>query len=138
MNFALNFETVVNYDPGSAGISIDVELRLGDMSGLFAAKVDTGSTHCIFARECAEHLSIDIETGDERIVHTVRGSFITYGHTVTLIAAGFMFDSVVFFAVDESVNRNVLGRHGWLDRVVIGLNDYEGKLYVSGYDPNPI
>jgi hypothetical protein len=32
----------------------------------------------------------------------------------------------------EHFDRNVLGRHGWLDRVVL-LIDYEGKLPLSRY-----
>jgi len=27
-----------------------------------------------------------------------------------------------------------VGRFGWLDRVVLGLVDYEGKFYLSRYD----
>lgn len=46
----------------------------------------------------------------------------------------FKFDSYIFFASDESFRRNVLGRHGWLDRLIIGINDYEGKLYLSRYE----
>ena len=41
---------------------------------------------------------------------------------------------MVFFAEDENFRRNVLGRNGWLDRVVIGINDYDGKLYLSRYE----
>jgi len=41
---------------------------------------------------------------------------------------------MVFFAKDESLRRNVLGRHGFLDRVVTGINDCDGKLYLSRYE----
>ena len=37
----------------------------------------------------------------------------------------------VYFAKDYAFNRNVLGRTGFLNRVVVGLNDYAGKLYLS-------
>jgi hypothetical protein len=40
----------------------------------------------------------------------------------------------VYFASDEAFDRNVLGRFGWLDRMVIGINDYEGKLYLKSHD----
>ena len=53
---------------------------------------------------------------------------MAYGHNVTLQVAEMKFDSLVFFAAEESFARNVLGRFGWLDRVVLGLVDYEGKL----------
>ncbi len=41
--------------------------------------------------------------------------------------------SKVYFAKEESFTRNVLGRQGWLDRVKLGLIDYEGKLLLSAY-----
>ena len=41
---------------------------------------------------------------------------------------------MVFFAKDEFISRNVLGRHGFLDRLIIGINDYDGKLYLSRYE----
>jgi len=40
---------------------------------------------------------------------------------------------MAFFPADEEIRRNVLGRFGWLDRVVLGLVDYDGKLYLSRY-----
>jgi len=52
---------------------------------------------------------------------------------ITLSVADFQFDTMVFFAADAELNRNVLGRLVWLDRVVLGLIDYEGKLYLSRY-----
>ncbi len=42
--------------------------------------------------------------------------------------------TTVYFAKEESFTRNVLGRGGWLDRVKLGLIDYEGKLFLSEYD----
>jgi hypothetical protein len=42
--------------------------------------------------------------------------------------------STVYFAKEESFTRNVLGRVGWLDRVKLGLIDYEGKLFLSEYN----
>jgi hypothetical protein len=64
---------------------------------------------------------------------TATGTFVAYGHEVTLKVADFEFNTVAFFAVDAEVKRNVLGRFGWLDRVVLGLVDYDGKLYLSRY-----
>lgn len=52
---------------------------------------------------------------------------------MTLQVAEMKFDSLVFFAAEEGFARNVLGRFGWLDRVVLGLVDYEGKLYLNRY-----
>lgn len=54
-----------------------------------------------------------------------------------MIVLGLEFQPTVYFAADENFTRNVLGRQGWLDRVRLGLIDYEGKLLLSDYnDPN--
>ena len=134
MNCDLSFEKLVFYDTGKAGISLDVELRLGEAKVIIEAKVDTGSTHCIFERSLGDELGFDIEAGEPQWIGTSVGSFQTFGHWITLTTNDFTFDSMVFFAKDESMKRNVLGRHGFLDRVVIGINDYDGKLYLSRYE----
>jgi hypothetical protein len=45
----------------------------------------------------------------------------------------YSFDVMVYFAVEASFKRNVLGRGGWLDHVRLGLVDYQGELYLSRY-----
>jgi len=134
MSLELTFEKLVNYDIKKAGISLNVELRLGKSSSVLEAKIDTGSTYCIFERNYGEKLGLDIEAGEPQRIGTIVGSFLTFGHWITLIVENFTFDSMVFFAQDESHRRNVLGRNGWLDRVIIGINDYDGKLYLSHYE----
>ncbi len=133
MSLELTFEKLVNYDTKKAGISLNVELRLGKSSSVLEAKIDTGSTYCIFERNYGEKLGLDIEAGEPQRIGTIVGSFLTFGHWITLIVENFTFDSMVFFAQDESHRRNVLGRNGWLDRVIIRINDYDGKLYLSRY-----
>ncbi len=134
MKYDFSFEKLVRYDAGKTGISLNVELRLNEISTIVEAKVDTGSTNCIFQRIYGEKLGFDIEAGEPQRVGTSTGSFLTFGHWVTLITDEFSFDSMVFFAKDENLNRNVLGRHGWLDRVIICINDYDGELYLSRYE----
>jgi len=130
----LNFEKLVNYDPGKTGITVDIEIQLEKSSVNFEAKIDTGAEACIFERIYGEKIGIEIETGERQRFSTVTGAFLTYGHSVTLITSDFEFDSYIFFAHDESFRKNVLGRHGWLDRVIVGINDYDGKLYLSRYE----
>lgn len=132
--YPINFEKLHLYDSGKVGISVEVSLKSGDLTSEFTAKIDTGATACIFNRASGERLGIEIETGEPQRFSTTTGSFLTYGHFVTLVVADFEFNSLVFFAEDENFNRNVLGRNGWLDRVIIGINDYEGKLYLSHYE----
>ena len=129
----LSFERLVAYDPGQAGITVDVTLSLFEKRVAFTAKVDTGASYCIFARQHGEALGLDVEGGLLQPISTATGRFTTYGHEVTLEVTGFAFDSLVYFAADAGFTRNVLGRHGWLDRVVLGIVDYEGKLLLSPY-----
>lgn len=134
MNFDLSFEKLIYYDTGKPSISLDIKLQLGNLSSRFEAKVDTGSTFCVFARKYGEELGIEIEQGTPQSISTSTGSFTAFGHGVTIITDDLEFDSIVFFAENESFSRNVLGRHGWLDRVIIGINDYDGKFYLSKYE----
>ena len=134
MKFDISFETIVSYDPANPGISLDVVLRVDRTGHVIPAKLDTGSTHCIFARSYGEELGLEIETGEPLTISTVRGRFLTYGHPLTLLAAGFELDSIVYFAADEDIKVSVLGRQGWLDRVIVGISDYDGKLYLSRYE----
>jgi predicted aspartyl protease len=130
----LTFSEVYHYDTRKTGITVDVNIQYGGQDLNTDAKVDTGASYCIFRRKEGEHLGIDIESGDEIRFGTAMGSFIAYGHEVALVVLGIETFSTVCFAADESFSRNVLGRQGWLDRVKLGLVDYEGKLYLSPYN----
>ena len=134
MSYKLEFEKLVDFESIKTGISLNVELRLNSASVSFEAKIDTGASFCIFAREYGEKLGLEIEKGFLQHFNTTTGSFRAFSHGVTLVTEGFEFDSQVFFAADENFQTNVLGRHGWLDRMIIGINDYDGKLYLSRYE----
>lgn len=133
MSYELSFDSLVDYDTGVPGISIAVQLRNGSFLADVIAKVDSGADRCIFSRECGELLGVEIESGEFQSFRTGAGPFVTYGHPVLLITEGITFDTTIYFARDNEFDRNLLGRFGWLDRVVIGINDYDGKLYLSRY-----
>lgn len=130
----LTFDQVYLYDIRLAGISIPVKLQCGSVAIDVEAKLDTGSTNCVFKRDQGELLGIDVDSGLPQLMRTVAGDFLTYAHEVTLIVLGIETITTVYFAADENFSRNVLGRQGWLDRVRLGLVDYDGKLYLSAYD----
>lgn len=133
--FLLNFEKLLLYDIGELGINIDVSLKLGKRNENFVAKIDTGASHCIFERQYGEQLGLNIEEGIVQRFSTATGTFVAYGHNVTLVTNELEFDSYVFFYSEGDVPKpNVLGRFGWLDRVILALADYEGKLYLDRYE----
>lgn len=133
MNYHLEFSDLIEYDTTKTGITVGVELKLGKKTKQVSAKLDTGSTDCIFSRSVGTSLGLKVEDGTLTTVGTATGTFRVYLHAVTLSVLNFDFDAYVYFAEDEGFNRNVLGRIGFLDRVVLGLVDYEGKLYLDRY-----
>lgn len=133
MTHRLSFAVSHDYSAGEA-IRLPVTLNSGGQEVRADAYVDTGATYCVFRREIALSLGIDVEEGTPLRVGTVTGGFDAYGHTLTLETLGYSFDVTVYFAAHEGLPRNVLGRRGWLDHVRLGLVDHDGRLYLSGYE----
>ncbi len=98
------------------------------------AKLDSGSVFCIFQRQYGKLLNLELEAGISQRIRTATGSFLAYGHEITISIEGIEWQATVFFAADEYFPVNVVGRVGFLDRLRIGLVDYEQTLYVSAYD----
>lgn len=131
MSETITFDTTHFYDTRKTGIHIAAILRHGDESVSCEAKLDTGSSHCIFERSYGELLGLNVESSSPVTISTVTGSFFAHPHTITIEVLGVATEAIVFFAAEEYFTRNVLGRTGWLDRVKLGLIDYEGKLLLS-------
>ncbi len=129
----LEFDIVHNYSIFEEGITVRTVLFGGDLQASADAKLDTGSTYCVFERHLGESLGFEIETGIPIMIGTATGAFRAFGHEVTLHFLGIEIVSTVYFAESEYFDRNVLGRTGWLDRVKLGLIEQEGKLFLSQY-----
>jgi hypothetical protein len=131
MHETLEFDVYHEYSLFEIGITVDLVLQLGDLKVDVLAKIDTGSTFCVFERHLGEGLDIDIESGIAITIGTATGTFKAFGHELTLSVLGIETVSTVYFAENEYFDRNVLGRIGWLDRVKLGLIEREGKLFLS-------
>jgi hypothetical protein len=79
-------------------------------------------------------LKLEIEAGEHRVFRSVTGGVEVFGHIVELDVLGLTVESMVYFFGDERINKNLLGRIGWLDRIRLGLVDHDGELYVGPYD----
>ena len=133
----INFEVKHIYDPGEPGISVPVILSIGQKTIKLSAKIDTGAIYCLFTRQYGEELGLDIEKGHYQELKGISNQkFVAYGHSVSLSVYSLSFDITAYFARDYDITRNVLGRHGWLDRVKLLLIDYEGILYITRYEGN--
>lgn len=130
---SVDFTEIYKYDTRLVGITVPVALFDGEKNSAFKAKVDTGSSFCIFERKNGERLGIEIESGEEIRISTATDYFTAYGHELTMFVLGIETYTKVYFAKEESFTRNVLGRQGFLDRVKLGLIDYEGRLLLSAY-----
>lgn len=133
MAHLLTYDRMTEYDPAQPGINISVRLSVADAEVTFDAKIDTGATHCIFARQWSEQLGLVLEAGIPKRIRTATGSFLTYEHDVNLTVLGYEFSVLACFAADEDFQTNVLGRYGFLMLVQLGLIDYEGKLFLSPF-----
>jgi hypothetical protein len=127
------FEKQTTYKTQEIGITIDATLRHGNREIVCSAKVDTGSKNCLFEREIADRLEIDLESGYREKFSTLGGRIFAYGHFIELETLGLRFESFVYFAESYAVNRNLLGREGWLQLVKLGVVDYENRLFLSPY-----
>jgi hypothetical protein len=134
MPFPLNFNIRYEYDSLRSGIFIPVTLRLGETAIPCDAEVDTGSQVCIFQRELGVSLGVDVETDHRIVLSSLGGSLGAFGHSVTLHTLGLEFDSVVYFAEDYNLPRNILGRDGWLRKLRLAVVDYDAEIYFSSYD----
>ncbi len=132
-NHVLEFDQIIRYDDGENGITVDATIGFSDNRVSIKAKLDTGASICIFERKYGEELGLEIESGLFQRVGTAVGSFNTYGFRVGLSVTGVELDSLVYFAQDPAIRRNVLGRHGWIEMVRLGIVDYDRKLYISRY-----
>ncbi len=122
------------YRSDDAGITIPIKLATGAREVELFAKIDTGSKFCIFEHDYAECLGLTVECGIKQSISTVNSSFLAYGHDVSMYVLGEQYQGVAYFAVDPLIRRNVLGRVGWIQKIRLGIIDYDCELYVSHYD----
>ncbi len=134
MSEIVEFEIAYKYNLLKVGIVVETTLRFNNLEVKIDARVDTGSSYCIFERQFGERLGLDVETGIAVQIGTATGSFRAYGHRIEMAVLGMQADSTVYFAESHHFDRNVLGRIGWLDRVKLGLVESQGILYLARAD----
>jgi hypothetical protein len=134
MAFQLNFSQRHKYDSLESGITIETTLHHGDLEITCEAKIDTGSQLCLFEREIGEYLGVEVESGLKVELATLAGTLTAFGHEITLETLGLTFDTFVYFPLSHSIQRNILGRQGWLQLIRLGIVDYDNELYLSAYD----
>lgn len=136
MPVSLSFRRDHDYSGDASGaVSIPVTLRHGNNAVELIPRVDTGATYCVFKYEHGDKLGLVIEEGIPLTIQTPAGGQIpTFGHEVTIECLEYSFTSLVYFAAMEGFDRDVLGRHGWLQQFRIALIHHNSALHLSQYD----
>jgi hypothetical protein len=132
--FVLGFSKVHQYAGPDDSIVLPIIIRAGGRRVALDASLDTGASHCIFERSYADWLGLDVEHGFPKIFATANSRFEAFGHEVVIDTLGIELPSMAYFFADTTIRKNVLGRHGWLDHVRIGIVDHDQILYVADYD----
>jgi hypothetical protein len=133
-SYTLDFSRRHSY-ASQSGIAIPITLISDiDTQVDFSAKLDTGSTYCVFERRYADWLGLDPASGVATKIAIATGFFYCYGHELTLSVFDLEWQAVVYFAESEAFSINVVGRFGFLDRLRIGLVHYEQSIYLGMYD----
>jgi hypothetical protein len=132
--YRLDFDTLYSYATEPVGISVPVALKSGDKRVRLAASIDTGAAYCLFRAELAPALGLDLTNGELKRFRTANSNFDAYGHEVELSVLGSTTFSRVYFFADAAINKNVLGRVGWLDRVRLGLVEHDSHVYLAPYN----
>ena len=131
-DWTLSFSESLVYPDNLQGINIEIIISLGTNLPIAAdVKLDTGSSFCIFQRHYGELLGLEIEKGEPEIIRTATGKFIAYGHEITLTVSNLEWNATVYFAREKTFPVSVVGRVGFLDRLKIGLVDYQQQLYLG-------
>ncbi|MBY0505081.1 MAG: hypothetical protein K2X03_14305 [Bryobacteraceae bacterium] len=131
---ALSFARVHSYASQDASITVPVVLRAGTAATDLLASIDTGSSHCLFEASYAVELGFDLKSGLLMRFRTANSHFEAYGHEVDIEVLGVVTHSLVYFFADPTIQKNVLGRRGWMDRVRMGLVDHDREIYLAPYD----
>ena len=130
----LEFTHVYDYSGEDESVLVPVILRAGARQVRLAASVDTGASFCVFGAEIAEALGLTLEHVSPMRFRTANSGFDAFGHELEISVLGVATNSTVYFFADPTIDRNVLGRIGWLDRVRLGLVHHDSKVYLAPYD----
>lgn len=131
MSYQLNFTDKHRYETTEVGITIPFSLKAGDIIVEGYRKVDTGAEFCLFQREHADEMGLDVESGRAIRLSTLSGSLEAFGHRLLIQTFDLAFESTLYFAGFYGLNRNILGRKGWLEHLDFGLTMRSNTIYLG-------
>jgi hypothetical protein len=121
-----------------AARSIVVQIRLSADTTVawdVDARVDSGSSFCVFGRQWADLMGLDWEAGEPLEISTAAGTFYAHLHEVTIQLLDFKWTAWVAFAewdtMPPSPARDVLGLNGFFDHFLLAIDDTAEMIYLE-------
>lgn len=131
----VRFRAKYQYGASASGIQVPITISADGKNEIdLLAKIDTGASFCIFQREYAEALGLNVESGSFLQIATATGSFAAFGHNLKLSCFDYDFEIVAYFPSLHNFPRNVLGLNGWFDRLRVAFIHHDGLLFLSHYN----
>jgi hypothetical protein len=112
---------------------IPVTINLGSYEVTTDALVDSGANISVFRQEIADCLGLQIESGEETLLHGLGGRVVGYIHKVELIVEQVMFPCKVVFSSELTVGINILGRQDFFEKFKITFDEMNKELHLESY-----
>jgi predicted aspartyl protease len=132
MSWEFSFSTRLHLSEDHLGLRLPFVLSVGGQEVRVEAYFDTGSTYCVVPREAGERLGLDVEAGTLTTLRTGGGPMPGYLHYVNLTIGDLIFEDVPLCVEKyQGLDRCLLGRAGWLQKVRLGMSTYDEQLYLN-------
>lgn len=96
-----------------------------------SALIDSGASISIFGEDTAQELSINIESGEKRILGGVGGRIVGYVHKVKLKVASKTFICPVVFSREYKASFNLLGRDTFFENFKITFDEAKKNVILT-------
>ncbi len=107
---------------------ITIALQHQNTKQKFSALVDSGADTCLFPRDVAEVLNIDIKSGPRAFFTGIGGSQIPfYFHEVDIFVGEYQVRAKVGFSTSTIGTTGLLGQQGFFDNFIVSF-DYKNKF----------
>lgn len=112
---------------------IPVTITIGSYEIASDALVDSGANISVFRQEIADCLGLQIELGEEILLHGLGGRVIGYIHDVTMIVEQVSFTCKVVFSRELTVGLNIIGRQDVFERFSITFDERNKELTLKSH-----
>lgn len=133
---SINFEEIFNYRPippiweSLPALPVRLITTGGEIDSL--AILDSGATYCIFDGRLSDSIGLDLRSGTFKRLSSLGGGFLQgYLHTIDMEINGYRFNDCEVVFSESPINRNLLGRHSFFDKIKVGFAEIHEEVYFS-------